>query len=95
MVVAVEALVEQSRRAEATVRYRASRAVGEPNVVRFFEQYEDEAAARDHRESEAYRRFNERLLELVEGESETVQAAIGDDPGTHRFSAEEAAESVS
>ena len=66
-------LAEHSRTEDGTVRYRAMADITEPNVVRFFEQYEDAAAAEAHTESDQYRRFVEALPDLVDGDIETVQ----------------------
>ena len=66
-------LVAHAEREEGTVRYDAAADLTEPNLIRFFEQYEDVAALEAHVESEPYRRFNEALPELVVGEIETIQ----------------------
>lgn len=69
----VRALVEHSKTESGTVRYRAMTDLDDPNVVRFFEQYEDAAAAETHTESEQYYRFVESLPDLVDGTIETIQ----------------------
>ncbi|MFC7325828.1 putative quinol monooxygenase [Halorubrum rutilum] len=69
----VDDLVDRSRTEDGTVRYRAMTDVGDPDVVRFFEQYEDAAAAEAHAESEQYRRFVESLPELADGNVETIR----------------------
>ena len=66
-------LLEYSKAEDGTVRYRAMTDVENSNVVRFFEQYEDVAAAEAHTESGQYRRFVESLPDLVDGKIETVQ----------------------
>jgi len=66
-------LIEYSQTEDGTVTYRAMTDIGDSTVVRFFEQYEDRAAAEAHTESEAYRRFVESLPEIVEGNIETIQ----------------------
>ncbi|MEZ3142542.1 putative quinol monooxygenase [Halobaculum sp. MBLA0143] len=89
-------LVARAERAEPdTVRYRASVGVGDRPVARFFEQYADAAAAETHRASDLYRRFNERLPELADGEIETVQFEVpADAVATATFTPEEAAAAV-
>lgn len=42
----------------------------EPNVVRFFEQYEDNAAFEAHSETDQVQRFEAALPDLLAGESE-------------------------
>lgn len=69
----IAALVDHTRSEDGTVRYRATRDLSEPDTVRFFEQYEDAAAARAHTESEPYRRFVEALPDVVDGDIETLQ----------------------
>lgn len=71
-------LVEHSRAEDGTVRYRAMEDLIEPDVVRFFELYEDPAAAEAHTESEQYRRFVTALPDLVDGDIETVQFETDD-----------------
>jgi quinol monooxygenase YgiN len=69
----VSTLVEESREEDGVVRYRAMQDLTEPNVIRFFEQYEDAAAAEEHTTSPAYREFVEALPELTTGDVETIQ----------------------
>lgn len=69
----IDDLLEYSRTEDGTVTYRAMTDIGDSSVVRFFEQYEDRAAAETHTESEQYRRFVESLPEIVEGNIETIQ----------------------
>ena len=71
-------LLEYSKAEDGTVRYRAMTDVENANVVRFFEQYEDVAAAEAHTESDQYRRFVKSLPDLVDGEIETVQFQTDD-----------------
>ena len=66
-------LVEYSRTEDGTVRYQAMTDISDPDIVRFFEQYEDTAAAEAHTDSEQYRQFVESLPELVDGNIETIQ----------------------
>ena len=84
-------LVEHSQTEDGTVRYRAMQDVSDPNVVRFFEQFEDVAAAAEHTESEPYRRFVEALPDLVSGPLETIQFET-DELEVHEFDAVDAIE---
>jgi quinol monooxygenase YgiN len=69
----IDNLREYSQAEDGTVHYRAMTDVGDSDVVRFFEQYEDVDAAEAHTESEQYRQFVESLPEIVEGTIETIQ----------------------
>ena len=81
-------LLEYSKDEDGTVRYRAMTDVEDSSVVRFFEQYEDVAAAEAHTESEQYRRFVESLPDLVDGKIETIQFQT-DDIACAEFTASE------
>lgn len=61
-------------------------------MIRFFEQYEDEAAARAHTGTEYYRAFTERLPALLDGLVETAVFELDCPPETGRFGAEEIAQ---
>ncbi|UPW01617.1 antibiotic biosynthesis monooxygenase [Halorussus gelatinilyticus] len=87
----VDDLVEQSRNEAGTVRYRAMTDIGDENTVRFFEQYEDEEAWTAHTESDHYRRFTDRLPELVDGTMETINL-VDAEPNVHTFTVEDLAE---
>jgi len=89
----IEDLVEQSRTEDGTVRYRATRDLSDPNLIRFFEQYEDADAAERHTESDEYRQFNEILPDVVSGPTETVQFET-DDVHTVEFTASEAVDAL-
>ncbi len=86
-------LMEYSRGEDGTVRYHVTVAVADPNLLRFFEQYETVSAAETHAESEPYRRFNEALPELVDGTIETVQFEA-DDVNVAEFTAADAVEAL-
>lgn len=74
----IDDLVEHSRTEDGTIRYHALRDLSKPKLIRFIEQYEDREAAESHTESDAYRRFIEKLPDVVDGEIETVQYEIAD-----------------
>jgi quinol monooxygenase YgiN len=69
----VEELVEQSNREEGVVEYRATWDVSDPNVLRFFEQYEDEDAFVTHGDTEHFATFEEALPGLLAGEPEVTR----------------------
>jgi len=72
-----EDLVEASNREPGMVEYRAAVDLQDPNVVRFSEVYEDEAASSAHLETDHFQRLQDALPELLDGE-----------PEINRFSAE-------
>jgi quinol monooxygenase YgiN len=65
-----ENLVEESQKEAGVIDYRAATDISDPNVVRFFEQYEDEAAFESHMGSEHVQAFQEALPDLLGGEPE-------------------------
>lgn len=69
----IDDLVAYSQTEDGTITYRAMTDIGDSNIVRFFERYEDQAAAEAHTESEQYHRFVESLPEISEGNIETIQ----------------------
>lgn len=77
----VEDPVEQSRAEDGMIDYRATTDVADPNVVRFFEQYEDEDAFEAHTETEHFQAFEAALPDLLAGE-----------PDVRRFDVESATE---
>lgn len=84
-------LVEQSREEDGVVRYRAMQDLTDPETIRFFEQYEDAAAAEEHTTSPAYREFVEALPEVATGDVETIQFET-DDSGVATFDPADAVE---
>ena len=90
----VETMVERSRTEDGTVEYWAATDVVESNVIRFFERYEDVAAAKAHTGTDHYREFVESLPDLADGELETVQFETDGEPHVSRFDAEEAVRAV-
>lgn len=77
----IESLVEQSQREDGMIEYRATTDVSDPNVVRFFERYEDADAFEAHTQTAHFREFEESLPGLLADEPELV-----------RFDVEEATE---
>lgn len=66
-------LAERSRDEDGTVEYRVATDVEDPNLLRFVEQYEDEAAFGAHAETEHFRRFESALPDLLGGEPNVVR----------------------
>lgn len=72
----IEDLVEQSRAEEGMIDYRAATDVSEPNVVRFFEQYEDDAAFEAHSQTEHFKEFEASLPDLLMGEPDVLRFEV-------------------
>ncbi len=87
----VRELAAASQREPGAIRYRAMTDLDDEHTVRFFEQYEDEAAWRAHAESDHYRAFVDRLPDLVDEPMETINFVDVEAPHVHEFTAEEAA----
>lgn len=66
----IKDLVEQSQAEDGMIDYRAATDVSDPNVVRFFEQYEDDAAFEAHSQTDHFQEFEEALPDLLVGEPE-------------------------
>ncbi|WMT08894.1 antibiotic biosynthesis monooxygenase [Natrinema thermotolerans] len=66
-------LVDESQAEDGILDYRATTDIAEPNVVRFFERYEDEAAVGAHARSDHYQEFEATLPELLAGEPEVTR----------------------
>ncbi|MDS0474330.1 putative quinol monooxygenase [Natrinema sp. 1APR25-10V2] len=64
----VDDLVDESQREDGIIDYRAATDVSDPNVVRFFEQYEDEAALGAHGQADHFQEFSAALPDLLAGE---------------------------
>lgn len=72
----IEELVQLSRQEEGMVDYRATADVENPNTIRFFEQYEDEAALEAHLESDHYLEFAKSLPDWLAGEPEVMKFEV-------------------
>lgn len=69
----VRDLAEHSRGEEGVIDYQVATDVGDPNVFRFIEQYEDEAAFEAHSETDHFETFEAALPDLLAGEPEVTQ----------------------
>ena len=72
----IEDLVEQSQQEDGMIDYRAATDIADPNVVRFFEQYEDAAAFEAHSQTDHFQKFEARLPDLLAGEPEVLQFEV-------------------
>jgi len=72
----VETLVEKSNAEDGMIDYRATRDVTDEHTIRFFEQYEDEAAFEAHTQSEHFLEFAAELPEMLAGDPEVRQFEV-------------------
>ncbi|MFC4449134.1 putative quinol monooxygenase [Halorussus aquaticus] len=63
----VRELAEGTRAEDGVLDYAATTDVSDPNVVRFFERYEDEAALDAHQRTDHYREWAAALPEFLDG----------------------------
>lgn len=55
---------------------RAATDVSDPNVARFFEQYEDDAAFDAHSQTDHFQEFEQAFLHLLAGEPEVLRFEV-------------------
>ncbi|MFB6236558.1 MAG: putative quinol monooxygenase [Halopenitus sp.] len=72
----VEDLVEDSQAEDGMIDYRSTTEVGSPNTVRFFEQYEDQAAFEAHTQTDHFQEFEAALPEYLAGEPEVLRFEV-------------------
>jgi quinol monooxygenase YgiN len=72
----VEDLVAASQEEDGVIEYRAATDVSDPNLLRFHERYEDEAAFAAHGETTHVEEFQAALPDLLAGEPEVLQFAV-------------------
>lgn len=66
-------LAENSRDEDGIIDYQVAADIDDPNLFRFTEQYEDEAAFGAHAESEHFGAFEAELPGLLAGEPEVTR----------------------
>ena len=66
-------LAERSRDEDGVIDYRVTTDAEDPNVLRFFERYEDEAAFGAHAETEHFQEFEAALPDLLAGDPEVTR----------------------
>ena len=69
-------LAENSRAEPGMIDYRPATDVDDPNVIRFFEQYEDEAAFEAHSQTDHFQEFEAALLDPLAGEPEVTRFEV-------------------
>ncbi|MEF8840956.1 MAG: putative quinol monooxygenase [Haloarculaceae archaeon] len=75
---AATTLAEHSRVEDGIIDYRVAIDADDPNLLRFFEQYEDEAAFGAHSETEHFGEFAAVLPELLAGEPDVVRFDVSE-----------------
>lgn len=68
-----QTLAEHSREEDGVVDYRVTTDIEDPNVLRFFEQYEDEASFGAHSETDHFQEFKAALPDLLAGDPEVTR----------------------
>lgn len=71
-------LVEKTNNEPGVIDYRIARDVVDNNTLRFFEQYEDEAAVEHHAQTAHAQAFVEALSDLLAGEPELTQFTVSE-----------------
>lgn len=74
----IERLVEQSNEEDGMIDYRATTDVQDENLVRFFEQYEDEEAFFAHTQTDHFQEFEAQLPELLAGAPEVLRFDVSE-----------------
>ena len=74
----VRELAEHSRAEDGVVDYRVTADLEDENVVRIFEQYEDEAAVDAHMESDHFLAFQGQVPEFAGGEVELYRFDVSE-----------------
>lgn len=69
-------LAEQSRNEDGINEYRVTTDIEEPNHIRLFEEYEDEAAFGAHAESDHFQEFESELPDLLAGEPSVTRFEV-------------------
>ncbi|MFC7132715.1 MULTISPECIES: putative quinol monooxygenase [Salinibaculum] len=72
----IEDVVEQSQAEDGIIDYRAATDISDPDTVRFFEQYEDNAAFEAHSQTNHFEVFEEALPDLLAGEPEVLRFEV-------------------
>lgn len=66
-------LAERSREENGVIDYRVAVAIDNPNLFKFFEEYEDEAAFEAHARTDHFQEFEAALPTLLAGEPDVTQ----------------------
>ncbi len=69
-------LADDSRAEPGTIDYQVATDLEDPNLLRFFEHYEDAAAFEAHVESDHFQAFENELPDLLGGEPTVLQFEV-------------------
>lgn len=69
----IETLADRSRQEDGVIDYRVATDIDDPNLFRFFEQYENADAFEAHSETDHFQEFESELPELLAGEPEVTR----------------------
>ncbi|MFY4814757.1 putative quinol monooxygenase [Haloarcula sp. AONF1] len=72
----IRELVEQSRAEDGVIDYQVATDIDDPNLFRFTEQYEDEAAFGAHAETDHFETFESALPDLLAGEPDVTRFEV-------------------
>lgn len=74
----IETLAERSREENGVIDYRVAVAIDNPNLFKFFEEYEDEAAFEAHAQTDHLQEFEAALPTLLAGEPDVTQFDVAE-----------------
>jgi quinol monooxygenase YgiN len=74
----IDTLVDKSNEKDGMIAYRAAVDVQDEKTIRFFEEYEDEAAYEAHGETDHLREFKAELPDLLAGEPEVRRFEVSE-----------------
>lgn len=74
----IKELEQHTREEEGVIEYDAATDVEDPNLVRFTERYEDEAALGAHTQTDHFTEFAAMLPEVLDGEPEIMQYTVSE-----------------
>lgn len=69
-------LADESRSEPGNIDYQVATDIEDPDVLRFFEQYEDASAFEAHAESSHFQSFTAELPDLVDGEPTVIRFEV-------------------
>lgn len=75
---AARSVAEESRKEAGVISYHVAVDAEDENLLRFFEQYEDEAAFADHASSDHFAEMAAKLPEFLDGDPQLTQFEVTD-----------------
>lgn len=74
----IKKLEQHTREEDGVIEYDAATDVEDPNLIRFTERYEDEAALGAHTQTDHFAEFEAMLPEVLAGEPEVMQYTVSE-----------------